>query len=102
MLCTRLPVTVTLRTDVCFLSRLCTRRCSPQCRKFPISLSHWPLLPGLKPPSWDTRYLGNNVRRQEDRLKSTCPNPNFLFRCPRWPSTLNPSPWLQWVLLLRP
>lgn len=49
-------VTVTPRTDVRFLPRLCILRCSLQYKKFPISLSHWPVLLGLKPPSWDTRY----------------------------------------------
>lgn len=96
------PVTVTLRADVCFLPRLCTLRCSLQCRKFPISLSHWPLLPGLKPPSWDIRYLGDRAKSPRGQVKRVAdPNPNFCFRCPRWPSTLNHSLWLQWVLLLR-
>lgn len=45
------------RANVRFSLRPCTLRCSPQCRKSPILLSLWPVLPGLKPPSWDTRYL---------------------------------------------
>lgn len=49
------------RAKVCFLPRPCTLRCSLQCRRSPILLSHWPVLPGLKPPSWDTRYLGRQV-----------------------------------------
>lgn len=91
-----------IRPDVCLLPRLCTLRCSPQSRKFPISSSRWPLPPGLKPPSWDTRYLGDRVRSPRGQVKRVPdPHPNFCFRCPRWPSTLSHSPWLRWALLRR-
>jgi hypothetical protein len=47
---------VIIRTNVHFLPRPCILRCLLQCRRSPISLNHWPVLPVLKPPSWDTRY----------------------------------------------
>lgn len=55
------PVRVTVRAKVHFLPRPCTPRCSLRCRRSPILLSRWPALPGLKPPSWVTRYLGYHV-----------------------------------------
>lgn len=52
-----------------FLPRPCTLRCSLQYRRSLILLNRWPVLPGLKPPSWDTRYLGRQVGNPRVGLK---------------------------------
>lgn len=94
------------QAKVHFLPRPCTPRCSLQCRRSPILLSRWPVPRGLKPLSWDTRYLQRRVAGvelgEQGCLARLTPSPTPCPRCPRWPSTLSHSPWLQWVLPPRP